>query len=99
MVHEAWADIGPGSTSKPRWIAADAGIAVPHRGALFGRWYVSALIRPDRPGAPAPLTVDAPMPAAVPVVERAPLEGSLFGEVGWRCVVLAGIAALAWWLS
>jgi hypothetical protein len=45
------------------------------------------------------LTIDAPTPAAVPGVERAPLEESLLGEVGWRCVVLSGIAVLAWWLS
>jgi len=98
-VHEAWVDTGPRSTSKPRWIAADAGIALPHRRALLGRWYVSRLMRRDRPSTTVPLTIDAPMPAAVPVVERAPLEGSLFGEVGWRCVALSVVALLVWWLT
>lgn len=99
MVHEAWVDTGPHSSSTPRWVAADAGVAVPHRRAVFGRWYVSTLTRHDRPGEPAPLTIDAPTPTAVTAVERAPLEGSLVSEVGWRCVVLTVIAALAWWVS
>jgi hypothetical protein len=99
VVHEAWVDTGPRPSSKPRWIAADAGIAVPHRRAVLGRWYVSMLTRHDQPGAPKPLTIDAPTRAALPVVERASLEGSLFGEVGSRCIVLSGIAVLAWWIS
>jgi hypothetical protein len=57
------------------------------------------LTRHDRPGPPKALTIDAPTPVAVPGVERAPLEGSLFGEVGSRCIVLSGIAVLAWWIS
>ncbi|HMG30575.1 MAG TPA: hypothetical protein VK585_10700 [Jiangellaceae bacterium] len=99
VVHEAWVDTGPRPSSKPRWIAADAGISVPHRRAVLGRWYVSVLMRHDRPAPPRPLTIGAPTPAAVPVVERAPLEGSLLGEVGWRCVLLSALAVLATWLS
>jgi hypothetical protein len=99
VVHEAWVDTGPRPSSKPRWIAADAGIAVPHRRAVLGRWCVSMLTRRDRTGAPKPLTIDAPSPAAVPGVVGAPLEGSLLGEVGWRCVLLSGIAVVAWWIS
>jgi hypothetical protein len=29
VVHEAWVDTGPRRWSKPRWVAADAGLAVP----------------------------------------------------------------------
>jgi hypothetical protein len=57
------------------------------------------LIRHDRPGPPKPLRIDAPTPDAVPGVVVAPLEGSLLGEVGWRCVLLSGTAAVAWWIS
>lgn len=48
-VHEAWIDTGPRPSSKPRWIAADDGIAVVHRRALFGRWHLSMLTRHERP--------------------------------------------------
>jgi hypothetical protein len=47
-VHEAWVDTGPRPSSKLRWVAADDGIAVVHRRALFGRWYLSRLTRRDR---------------------------------------------------
>ncbi len=99
VVHVAWVDTGARRSSKPRWIAAEAGIAVPLRRAVLGRWYTSMLIRHDRPAPPRPLTIGAPTPAAMPVVERAPLEGSVLGEVGWRCVVLSGLAVLVSWLS
>jgi hypothetical protein len=98
-VHEAWIDTGPRPTSKPRWVAADDGIAVVHRRAVLGRWYMSQLLRNDRPGPAKPLTIDAPTPPAVPVVDRAPLEGSLVGSVGWRLVVLCLVAAVAGWAS
>lgn len=97
-VHEAWIDTGPRPSSKPRWIAADDGIAVVHRRALFGRWYLSTLTRRDRPGAPRPLTIVAGSPPALPSVELAPLRERLLGEVGWRCIVMTGIGALAWWM-
>ena len=53
-VHEAWVDTGPRSWSKPRWVRADAGIAVPHRRSMFGRWYFGRVTRARparRPGA------------------------------------------------
>jgi hypothetical protein len=98
VVHEAWIDTGSRPSSKPRWIAADAGIAVPHRRAILGRWYVSMLTRHDRPAPPKPVIIGAPTPAAVTMIDREPLEGSLLAELGWRCVVLSGLAALAWWV-
>ncbi|HZB49153.1 MAG TPA: hypothetical protein VE547_08675, partial [Mycobacteriales bacterium] len=42
-VHEAWVDTGPRPRSKPRWVAADAGVVLPHRRAVLGRWYLSSL--------------------------------------------------------
>jgi hypothetical protein len=99
VVHEAWVDTGRRRSSKPRWIAADAGIAIPHRRAILGRWYVSMLMRHDRPTEPRPLTIGAPTPSAVPVAEHAPLEGSLLGEMAGCCVALTFVAVLATWLS
>jgi hypothetical protein len=46
-----------------------------------------------------PVTVGAPTPAAVTVVDREPLDSGLLAELGWRCVVLSGLAALAWWVT
>jgi hypothetical protein len=60
VVHEAWVDTGPRRWAKPRWVAADAGIAVPHRRALFGRSYMSSLISGERPEKPRRLTLQQP---------------------------------------
>jgi hypothetical protein len=62
VVHEAWVDTGPRPRSKPRWVAADAGIALPHRRALLGRWYMGSLIGGERPDPPHELTVPKPHP-------------------------------------
>jgi hypothetical protein len=75
------------------------GIAVPHRRAILGRWYVSMLTRHDRPAPPKPVIIGAPTPAALTMIDREPLEGSLLAELGWRCIVLSGLAALAWWVT
>lgn len=95
-VHEAWVDTGRRPSSKPRWVAADDGIAVVHRRALFGRWYLSMLTRRDRPGPPTPLTIVAEAPPTPPTLERArPGEGLVVG-IAWRILLLAFIAALVW---
>lgn len=99
VVHEAWIDTGSRPSSKPRWVASDAGIAVPHRKAVLGRWYFSMLTRHDRPAPPKPVIIGAPTPAAVTAVEREPLDGGILGELASRCVVLSGIAVLAWWVT
>jgi hypothetical protein len=44
----------------PRWVAADAGVALPRRPAFLGRWYLSSLIATDRPARPRALTMPAP---------------------------------------
>jgi hypothetical protein len=76
VVHEAWLDTGPRSWSKPRWVCADAGIVVPHRRALLGRWYVSMLVRSSRVGEVRRLTLGDPH--GVPqTAEELPLDGSL----------------------
>jgi hypothetical protein len=94
VVHEAWLDTGPRSWSKPRWVCADAGIAVPHRRALLGRWYVSVLVRSDRPGEGRRLTLDDPH--AVPEIgDELPIEGSLLRSVVGRIVFLTVFTAVA----
>ncbi|HEX6577161.1 MAG TPA: hypothetical protein VF082_02260 [Jiangellaceae bacterium] len=99
VVHEVWIDTGSRPSSKPRWVASDAGIAVPHRKAVLGRWYFSMLTRHDRPAPPKPVIIGAPAPAAVTAVEREPLDGGILGELASRCVVLSGVAVLAGWVT
>ena len=95
-VHEAWVDTGPRSWSKPRWVRADAGIAVPHRRSLFGRWYVGRIARRDRPRDPAPLTLENPHAAVPGVTGDEPLElgGSLAASTAGRLAFLAVVAAV-----
>ena len=95
-VHEAWVDTGRRSWSKPRWVRADAGLAVPHRRSMFGRWYANTTMRGDRPGEAHPLTLSDPhaAPAGVTGDERLELEGSLLGSTAWRLVFLALLAVL-----
>ena len=92
-VHEAWVDTGPRSWSKPRWVRADAGLAVPHRRALLGRWYVSTSLRRDRPESPHPLTLADPHGAGGAGGELA-LDGSLLGSTAGRIAFLAVLAVL-----
>jgi hypothetical protein len=95
-VHEAWVDTGHRPSSKPRWVAADDGIAVVHRRALFGRWYLSMLTRRDRPGPPTPLTIVAEAPPTPPTLDGARLKEGLVVGVAWRTLLLAFIGGLVW---
>jgi hypothetical protein len=92
VVHEAWLDTGPRPRSKPRWAYADAGIALPHRRALFGRWYVGMTLRGARPRDFRGLTVDDPQRLSHTGEE--PLGGSLARSIAWRTVLLAVFAAI-----
>lgn len=49
-VHEAWVDTSGRGIRGARWVAADAGVALPHRRAFLGRWFFSSLTRAERPG-------------------------------------------------
>jgi hypothetical protein len=94
-LHEAWVDTGSRSWSKPRWVRADAGIAVPHRRSLLGRWYVRTTLRRDRPEEPRPLTIADPRAAPAGVAAEEPeLGGSLLGSTIGRVVFLAVVAAI-----
>lgn len=94
-VHEAWVDTGSRAWSKPRWVRADAGLAVPHRRSLFGRWYVRTTLRRDRPEEAHPLTLSDPHTAPAGVAaEELELGGSLLGSTAGRVVFLGVIAVL-----
>jgi hypothetical protein len=97
-VREAWLDTGPRSCSTPRWVRTDAGIALPHRRAWLGRWYVSMLLRGDRPGEPLRLTIDDPH--TVPDTgEELPLEGSLLRSVAGCFAMVAAVTIGVTWLD
>jgi hypothetical protein len=98
VVHEAWVDTGPRSWSKPRWARADEGIAVPHRRALLGRWYVSTTLRSERPEAARPLTLEDPH-SRPETAEELPLEGSLLVSTAGRVAFLAPFTGLVLLLS
>jgi hypothetical protein len=68
VVHEAWLDAGPNARSArfsvPRWVAADAGLALPQRRVVAGPRHLAAIIGTDRPARTRPLTMPAPNPKA-----------------------------------
>lgn len=92
VVHEAWVDTGSRTWSKPRWVAADSGVALPHRRALLGRWFMSSLIGGERPEPALRLTMPAPRPDAETITDLSPRLGSFPVKVAWR---LAGLTAAA----
>lgn len=87
-LHEAWLDTGPRSWSKPRWVTANDGIALPHRRAFLGRLYVSILLRAERPDRPERLSVRAPHPSQ-DVDQSLQKVPGLGRAIGWRLGVLA----------
>jgi hypothetical protein len=62
VVHEAWLETGEGGRTRPRWVAADAGVALPYRQGLFDRRTFASLVGAERPSRARPLTMDAPNP-------------------------------------
>jgi hypothetical protein len=102
VVHEAWLDTGASERSHPRWVAADAGIALPHRRAVMGRWYLASLIGAERPARARTLTMPAPNPTrenetgaiANVISQETPGTGHWARLFAWRLVILAIVAAL-----
>jgi hypothetical protein len=99
VVHEAWVDTGPRRRSKPRWIAADAGIALPHRRALLGRWYLSNLLSGERPRQPQRLTLQPPHPDHEVITELGRDVGSFRAALAGRLTALAAFGLLSYWLT
>jgi hypothetical protein len=99
VVHEAWVDTGPRRWTRPRWVAADAGIALPHRRSLFGRWYMSNLISGERPGPPRRLTMRQPRPGNEVIVESGRGGWSFPAALAGRLAALAAVGLLVYWLA
>jgi hypothetical protein len=99
VVHEAWVDTGPRRWAKPRWVAADAGIALPNRRAVFGRWYMFNLISGERPEQPRRLTLRQPHPDDQVIVELDRSVWSFPAALAARLVALAAVGLLVWWLG
>jgi hypothetical protein len=107
VVHEAWLDSGPRARSRPRWVAADAGIALPQRRSFLGDWYVASAIDAERPGRARPLTMRAPDPTtenatgtiATVISEETPGSGHWFRLFAWRLAALAVVGAALTWIG
>jgi hypothetical protein len=107
VVHEAWLDSGPRARSRPRWVAADAGIALPLRRSFLGDWYVASAIDAERPGRARPLTMRAPDPTtenatgtiATVISEETPSSGHWFRLFAWRLAALAVAGAALTWIG
>jgi hypothetical protein len=107
VVHEAWVDTGKRSRARPRWVVADAGLALPHRGAALGRWYLASLIGSERPARARPLTVQSPHPDTEPsasvgetlISEKPALLGPWARQFAWRLAGLLALALLFVWMD
>jgi hypothetical protein len=93
-VHRAWLAPSRGRWSTPRWVAADAGVAIPHRPALLGRWYFGSISRAER-AEPRPLTVGEPNPMAEVGDPPPPWSWPTFGSLAGRTAFLAAWAVVA----
>lgn len=115
VVHEAWVDTAPsprsGRFSVPRWVAADAGLALPQRQVVMGPRYFASILGTERPAPARPLTMPAPNPTtetatATPVqavTEATSGSGRWLRLFAWRVagLVIVGALVAQWrtWLS
>ena len=90
-VHRAWIDTGLSPASKPRWLGAEEGVAVPHRRMILGRWYVHRVTRRSDVRPPEPLRHGPPNPGQTFVSETSFDRHRLGGMVAWR-LLGAGVA-------
>lgn len=110
IVHEAWVDTAPstrsGRFSVPRWVAADAGIALPQRQVVMGPRYFASILGTERPARARPLIMPAPNPTtetatASPVravTEATSGSGRWLSLFAWRVAGLAVVGmVLAQW--
>ncbi|GAB2680317.1 hypothetical protein GCM10009743_65430 [Kribbella swartbergensis] len=98
VVHEAWVSTGRRPRSKPRWVVADAGVALPHRRAVFGRWHVGNLLAGERPGEARPLTLPPPHRGEEPRVHHSDLPGKFLTALAGRVACLAAYGLIVHWL-
>ena len=101
VVHEAWVCSGSGSRSKPRWVAADAGVALPARRTFLGWRSLGSAIEAERPARSRPLTMRAPHPnnertgaPAEVIMEEKPRNGRWFRVFAQRLAAMVAVAAV-----
>jgi hypothetical protein len=99
VVYEAWVDTGPRRRSKPRWVLADAGLALPHRRSLLGRWWFSYLLAGARPGPPQPLMRWSPHPSLEVHNHTGQSQRSFPAAVAGRFAGLAALGLFIYWLT
>ncbi len=101
VVHEAWVAVGRHSLSTPRWVVADAGVALPRRRAFLGWRSLGAVIETQRPARARPLTMRAPHPntertsATAQVIMEEERANSRWVRVfAWRLAVMVAVAVV-----
>src|SRR5680860_1147737 len=107
VVHEAWLETGPRARSLPRWVAADAGIALPHRRVVLGRRYLASVLGNERPARARPLTMPAPNPTTetetgsfVGVISETKSGTGRWARMfAWRLAGLTLVALVLMWTS
>jgi hypothetical protein len=105
VVHRAWVDQGPRAGSRPRWVAADAGVALPRHRAVLGAQQLDAALGRERPPRTRSLSMPAPNPTTetetgtfVTVInEPVPETRQLVRLLAWRLAALALAAVLLAW--
>ena len=105
IVHEAWVDAGPRPGSRPRWVAADAGVGLPRQRALLGPQRLDNDLGTERPARSRSLSMPAPNPTTesetgtfVTVIsEPAPETRQLVVLLAWRLGVLTLAALVLLW--
>ena len=89
IVRRAWVDTGMWQTSKPRWVGFEDGVAVPHRRAMLGRWYVHVITRKADAENGPPLRHGPPEPRLhAPVAPHQPSRHRIGGMIAWRLLAL-----------
>jgi len=76
-----------------------AGIALPHRRAVLGRWYLSSLLSGERPLQPQRLTLQPPHPDHEVIIELGRDVGSFPAALAGRLTALAAFGLLFYWLT
>jgi hypothetical protein len=107
VVHRAWVDTGQRAGSRPRWVAADAGVALPRHRAILGPQQLHTTIGTERPPRPRSLTMPAPNPTTesetgifVTVInEPVPETRQFVRLLAWRLAVLTLSALVLAWMA
>ncbi len=101
VVHEAWVAVGSHALSTPRWVTADAGVALPTRRALLGWRVLGSVIETQRPARARALTMRAPHPnnertsaTTQVIMKEEGADGRWVRVLASRLTVMVAVAAL-----